>query len=106
MPYREDSYFVLPHEEAIQRDIAGCAVGDHQLADVPMDASTEQRVCAEVVNRGADRIRSGNCSLGVFTAQELECPLQVIQRACRVDYRRQGFGRSVAAPRANRSIQA
>ena len=71
-----------------------------------MHAAAQQRVCSEVLDRGSDDIRSCDCSPWVFLAQEYERPFQVSQRACGIDYRRHGFGRSVTAPRASRSIQA
>jgi len=77
----EDSDFVLRYQEAVQRDVTRRAVRNHQFADVAVNASPQQRVCSEVLDRRADRIRSGDCSLRVLFAQKLERALQVIQRA-------------------------
>lgn len=71
-----------------------------------MNAPPQQRVCPEVLDRRADGIVGCCCSLGVLCAQDLERSLQVSQRACGVDDRRHGFGRSVTVPRARRATHA
>jgi hypothetical protein len=77
----EYSDLVLRYQEAVQRDVTSRAVRNHHFADVAVNASPQQRVCSEVPDRGADRVRGHDCSLGLLGTQEFERALQVIQRA-------------------------
>jgi len=77
----QDADLVLRYQESVQSDVTRRAVRNHQFADVAMNASPQQRVCSEVVDRRADRIRGRDCSLGIFFVQELQRSLQLIQRA-------------------------
>jgi hypothetical protein len=42
----------------------------------------------------------------VFVAQILKSAFEMLQRTCRIDYRRHGFGRAGASSAARRCIQA
>jgi hypothetical protein len=102
----EDSDLVPRHQEAVQGDVARRTVGNHKFADVGVNAPPQQRVGAKIVDGGTEGLRSCYLCARILFAQRLEGSLQVVERSCRVNYRRHGFGRSVTEPCARRAIQA
>lgn len=95
VPDGEDTDQVLPGQETIQRDIAGFAIGNDQLAHVPFDASAYQGV----VRQGLNGFTDGGCrrqryvGVAVF-GKEMKCALKIGKRVLRIDYLRHGFGRA------------
>lgn len=93
-------------QEAIKRDITGPAVRDNQFAYFPFDAPADQRVIRKnldgFTNRNG-RIRGGG---RIVLCQKNECPLQIDERVCGIDYLRHALGRAAFGFRAKRSSQA
>jgi hypothetical protein len=102
----ENSDLVLRYQEAVQSDVACRTVRNHKFADVAVNAPPQQRVSAKIVDGRSDRLRSRYRCVGVLFPQNLKGSLRMSERPCRINYRRQGFGRSVAVPCARRVIQA
>lgn len=106
MANREDPDFLPCVSEAVERDEASRAEGDHELTDIGVDPTPCERVLREQGDRRRDRTHGPLGRRRILPPEEIEALLQVIERAPCVDYRRHGFGRAAREPFASLCIQA
>lgn len=80
MAYGQDANLVLRGHEAVERNISGSAVGDHQLAKVPFDPLAHQGMARHGVNGVADGRAGSGGNVRIVFGQELERSLEVRER--------------------------
>jgi hypothetical protein len=106
VPDRENADLIFGNHESVQGDVSGMTVGNYQLTQFAFEASSYQRVCGKVIDRGLDRSDSILCGIRIFIAQESEGALDVFKGSRRIDYRCHGFGLWALPSSARRCIQA
>ena len=108
MPDRENANSILRGKEAVEGDVAGLAVGNHQLAQLSNDSAADQRMVCECVDGFADNDGGGCGGSRVVLGEKGERPLEVGERVFRIDdyYLRHGFGRVAFPFLASRSNQS
>lgn len=93
MPNGEYPHLVVEHGEAVQGDVAGGPIGDHQFTQLTFDATPQQWMLTERLNGGADRARCGDRGLRILGEKMLKDALDMLDGARGIDYFRHGFGR-------------
>ena len=96
MSDREHPHFILRNDESVQRDISRLSIGDHELPNIAVHAPPEQRVHGQILDGRADCSGRRDRRVRVLDCQELEGALEMGQCPRRIDYRRQGFGRTAS----------
>jgi hypothetical protein len=94
VPERQDPDLVLRHDEAIQGDVAGLAVRDHQFPDVAREPAAEQGMESEDPHGRTHGLGGRKRGVRILARKQLEGSLQVREGARRMDYRRHGLGRA------------
>ncbi len=102
----QDTDFIPGRDEAIQRNVAGSAVGDHELAQFALCLPSDEGMLRQQLDGRAYRRCRIQVRGRILCGRKLEGALEVGKRIGRVDYLRQGFGRADFLPAARRSTQA
>lgn len=90
MAYREYADLILRRRKLVERNVAGPAVGDHQLAQFPCKATPDQGMARKRVDRFADGCGRNGGDTRIRFGEKLESALEVFERPSRVDYLRHG----------------
>mgnify|MGYP001588917261 FL=1 len=72
MPQGQNTDLILLGQETIQRDVAGLAIGDDQLANLPMNAPSDQRMAGQGFNGMADRGGGSRRRPRIMLSQKIE----------------------------------
>lgn len=78
---------------------------DHELAQIRLDSTGNERVLGQYLNSGANRCGNRQCTARIGRGDVLEHTPQVRQGALGMNYSRRGFGRAAFCPLPRRSIQ-
>ena len=81
VPYRKDANSILRRQEAVKGDIAGLAVGNHELAQFTLDCAANQRVIGEGLDGLAYGVGSSQRGMRVLPGDEFERTLKVAERS-------------------------
>lgn len=96
---------ILIWQEAIQRNVAGLAVGDHQFTDFTLDTSANEGVACQGFDRMANGSRRGAGGVQIMVREESERAFKIGERVPRINLCH-GLGRAALGLRASRSSQA
>jgi len=105
MAKRQDAHFVFRNDKSVQGHIARLTIGNDQLAQLAFDTPAHQWMSGQMIDRRTDGIDGTEGCSRVLVTQELEGPLEVIERSCRIDYLRHGFGRAAEGSATSLLIQ-
>lgn len=76
----EDTNLVACRKEAIQREIAGFPVGDHELAQLTLNGPSDHRVVLQQLDGASNGYDSCFGSVGVLVDEKLEESLEIRER--------------------------
>ena len=84
----------------VERQVPGCAVGDHQLAAMRIHPAADLRMRGEHRHGGPDLGERGAGGFRGSREKKLDDPIEVRERLARIDYPRQrtGSGRRARRP--------
>lgn len=95
----------LHWHEPVQDDVARSPERNHQLAQIALDAASDERM----IKKGIDTIANGfdrSCrSVRIVLGQIFERALDIVERVTGIDYPRQGLGLAAFGLRASFDIQ-
>jgi len=91
---REHPHLITRYDESVQSDVACLAERNHEFPNVAEHSPSEQRVRGQSLNGRLYGPGRRNRSVLILAYKEFDGALEVRQCACRIDYRRHGFGRA------------
>jgi len=99
----KDSDLILQRQKAIQGNVPSLSVGDYQLSQFALDATTDQWMISEYFDALANGRSSQSGGIRIDVGPIFERAFEIIERIGRIDYLRQGVGRLAPGFCASRS---